>query len=119
LAIESGQPPTTPLWLNAQRPSVNGATAVSTSGIPVVPFRSAASTAPDRIERASPGSDSSAQIGTLRRYRTSSRPAYQARPYPSAFTVPPWRMSHGAQDWRYSECGGSSTRSANVTGGPR
>ncbi len=120
-ASESGQPATTPLWLNSHGPSVNGAHAVSTTGMPIVPERTAASTAPEEITRASRGRSASAQIGTVRRYRAGSGwpGAYQPTPKPSALMVPPPRMSAGAQDWRSSECGWFSSRSARGTGGPR
>lgn len=99
--IEPGQPLISPLWLNNHWSRTNGATADSVSGDPTVPFRTAASTAPEWIDRARPGNDSSAQIGTLRRYRTGAAPSpYQPRPKPSALTEPPPRMSDGAQLWR-------------------
>ena len=43
---------------------------------------------------------------------------YQPAPKPSAFTVPPPRMSAGAYDWCSRPCGGSSSSVASVVGGP-
>jgi hypothetical protein len=67
LAIDDGQPATTPLWLNSQGPSPNGAAAVSTTGMPAVALRTAASTAPARVTRASAGSVASLHRGVARR----------------------------------------------------
>jgi hypothetical protein len=110
------------LWLNSHRPSVNGAAAVSITGMPRVAARAAASTADDRVAAARAGSDASAHIGQARRYRTAGPvgpSGYQPTPNPSAFIVPPRRMSRGAHVWWASECGGSYSSADNGTGGPR
>ena len=88
----------TPLWLNNQRPVVNGAQAVSTTGMLTVADRTAASTAPLRTSRASARNVASVQIGTARRYRIGvvAPSGYQPAPNPSALIVPPPRMSAGA-----------------------
>jgi hypothetical protein len=62
-ATECGQPRTTPLWLNSQRPSAKGAAAVSVTGIPAVADRTAASTPPDRVPAATAANEASDQIG--------------------------------------------------------
>ena len=59
-----GQPLTRPLWLNSQRPSVNGAQAPSPTGMPAVALRTAARTAPERTPAATSGSEASVHIGT-------------------------------------------------------
>ncbi len=59
----SGQPRIRPLWLNSQRPSANGAAAVSVTGMPTVAERTAASSAPVRVAAASPANEVSDQIG--------------------------------------------------------
>ena len=120
-ATDDGQPRTTPLWLNSHRSHANGAEAVSTTGMPTVAERTAASTAPEVISAASRGSAVSVHIGTARRSSAGSGedPVYQPMPKPSAFTVPPPRMSRGAHDWRSSECAGVSSRSASRIGSPR
>ncbi len=48
---------TTPLWDSSHRPCRNGATAVSSSGMPAVADRTAASTHPDEITGASDAND--------------------------------------------------------------
>ncbi|SBT42444.1 hypothetical protein GA0070621_1513 [Micromonospora narathiwatensis] len=63
----SGQPRTTPLWLNNQRPSANGAAAVSCTGMPTVADRTAASTAPATVTAASSGRVVSLHSGRARR----------------------------------------------------
>ena len=119
-AALAGQPSSTPLWLNSQASAANGAAAASPSAIPGVADRTAASTAPDRVTRAMSGSDASPQIGVPRRYRagTGSPSAYQPTPNPSAFTVP-CRCLRGAQDCRYSPCGGSMSSDRSALAGPR
>ncbi len=66
-ATDSGQPRTTPLWLNNQSSSANGAHADSVTGIPGVPDRTAATKPPARTVSASRGSDSSVHNGAGRR----------------------------------------------------
>ena len=119
-AADAGQPARTPLWLNSHGPDANGAAACSPAAMPAVALRTAASTAADRVTRAISGSDSSAQIGTARRYRAGvgSPSAYQPTPNPSAFTVP-WRISRGAHACRYRPCGGSISTAPSAVGGPR
>jgi hypothetical protein len=89
--------------------------------MPTVAERTAASTAPDRVCAASAGSAASDQSGAALRYRTGSAPSpgYQATPKPSALTVPPPRMSRGAQAWWARACGASKSNCASGTGVPR
>jgi hypothetical protein len=120
-AIVSGQPRTTPLWLNSHGPSANGAAAVATTGMPTVADRTAASAAPATVDAARAGSDASVQIGWPPRWRTGGPPpgGYHATPNPSALIVPPPRMSRGAQAWRARACGGSNSSRVSGTGVPR
>ena len=119
-AAAAGQPSSTPLWLNSQRPDAYGATAAMPGSVPVVAQRTAASTAPDDVTRATSAKDSSPQIGTPRRYLagSGSSGAYQPTPNPSAFTVP-CRCRRGAQACRYRPCGGSMSTERSEAGGPR
>ena len=61
--MECGQPVTNPLWLNSQCPSVNGAHAVLTTGMPTVADRTAANTAPDSVATASARNELSVHSG--------------------------------------------------------
>ena len=62
-ATAAGQPRTTPLWLNSQRPSANGAAAVEVTGMPGVAERTAASTPVAEVTAASAANPVSAQSG--------------------------------------------------------
>ena len=62
-ATAPGQPRISPLWLNSQRPSPNGAAAGAVTGKPVVADRTAASTAVPVVTGASAANAVSAQIG--------------------------------------------------------
>ncbi|SCL56411.1 hypothetical protein GA0070617_3233 [Micromonospora yangpuensis] len=66
-ATESGHPRTTPLWLNNQGPSANGAAAVSSTGMPTVADRTAASTPPAVVTAANSANVVSVQNGCARR----------------------------------------------------
>ncbi len=107
------------MWLNSQAPAANGAAAASASAPESVASRTAAISAPVRTTRARSAKDWSAQIGPARRYRagTGSSCAYQPTPNPSAFTVP-YRWCLGAQDWRYSPCGGATRSAPSGSSGP-
>src|SRR6266498_4080252 len=120
-ATESGQPTTSPLWLNNHRSSVNGGVAVSTTGMRAVADRTAARIAPAIVTAASAGRSGSVHIGRARRYRTGvvAPSGYQPTPKPSALMVPPPRMSFGAHDWCTRACGGSNSKRDNGIGGPR
>jgi hypothetical protein len=77
---------------------VKGADALSSTGIPTVAERTAASTVPLVTTPAKDANDVSFQIGTHRRYRAGSARmvgAYQPTPNPSALTVP-YRWRRGA-----------------------
>jgi hypothetical protein len=63
MAICSGQPGTTPLWLNRYRPAANGAAAPTVYGRPGVPDRTAASSARVRTTRARSVNEESVHIG--------------------------------------------------------
>src|SRR3989442_1665108 len=119
-AADRGHPSSTPLWLNSHGPDANGATEAVLSSVPAVAQRTAASSAPALVTRATSAKDSSPQMGTERRYLAGagSPGAYQPTPNPSAFTVP-YRCRRGAQDCVYRPCGGSMSTERSVTGGPR
>ena len=117
----SGQPRTTPLWLNSHRPSANGAAALVVHRH-ARPWPSAPRPAPRRPGSPPPdpaASGRSRSAGPAGSAPDRPSPGYQPTPKPSALIVPPPRMSRGAQDCRTSECGGSNSSSASVTGGPR
>ena len=63
---------TLPLWESSQRPSVNGAAAVASAGIPTVAERTAASTAPERSTGATEAKETSVHSGLSERQRTGS-----------------------------------------------
>ena len=108
------------MWLNSQRPDAYGATAATPGSVPAVAQRTAASSAPADVTRATSAKDSSPQIGTARRYLAGSGSpgAYQPTPNPSAFTVP-YRCRRGAQACRYRPCGGSMSTERSEADGPR
>nr|BFE78613.1 hypothetical protein GCM10020093_012140 [Planobispora longispora] len=58
---------TRPLWLSSHRPSAKGAVAVSSTGMPTVADRTAASRQCERAIRARAGRFASVQMGTARR----------------------------------------------------
>ena len=66
---------TTPLWESSQVPSVNGADAVSSAGMPTVAERTAASTAPEAMVGATERNEADDHSGRSERQRAgSSRP---------------------------------------------
>src|SRR5712691_4795581 len=115
-AADRGHPSSTPLWLNSHGPDANGATEAVPRSVPAVAQRTAASSAPAVVTRATSAKDSSPQMGTERRYLAGSGSpgAYQPTPNPSAFTVP-YRCRRGAQACVYRPCGGSMSTERSVT----
>ncbi len=120
---------TTPLWLNAHRPLVNGAQAARSMGMPTVAERIEPSTADERICGRTSSTAGSVQIGAALRYRLAisgspppsagSATRHQATPNPSALIVPPPRMSLGAHAWVRRECEPAVRISPTATAGPR
>ena len=88
---------TRPLWESSQRPSVNGAAALSSAGMPGVAERTAATTDPARSTGATEANDASLHSGREERQRTGcsrsgAAGSWKPTPHPSAFMVPcDWR----------------------------
>ncbi|EIV58146.1 hypothetical protein MA3A0930S_0322 [Mycobacteroides abscessus 3A-0930-S] len=98
-------------------PSVKGAAAVSSMGIPTLADRTAATTHPLRSTGATEAKDASPHSGRALRHRRDAPSAKNPAPQPSAFTSPCfWRR--GEYDCTTSPCGGSSMSEDNERGAP-
>ena len=107
------------MWLNANRPSVNGAHASRLFGIPAVAERTAPNTADEVICASTSSSAGSVQTGAGLRYRLAvPSAAHHATPKPSALMVPPPRISRGAQACCRRLCSPPVTGSCTGTGVP-
>jgi hypothetical protein len=86
-----------PLCDSSHEPDWNGATAVSSSGIPALADRTAASTQVEEMTGATEAKDASLHKGLADRQRagTGQPGAKKPTPHPSALIVP-WRCRLGA-----------------------
>ena len=98
---------------------MNGAAALSSSGMPTVAERTAATTHPEETTGATEANDVSPHSGRADRHRAGpSRPSAQnPTPQPSALTVP-YRCRRGAHDCTSSDDGGSRTSEDTDRGRP-
>src|SRR6202012_496067 len=105
-----GSPPraTPPLCNSSHRPSVNGAVALASIGIPTVADRTAATTQLLRSAGAMESKETSPHNGAALRHRRGVAPSKKPTPQPSAF-IRPCFCRRGAYDCTHKPYGGVNT----------